>query len=468
MPEYEEVERVFKDSWKSESNVVDARAKLKQWGTAALPHLRVIAEKCSDESAALLLVPAIAAINTKDSAELLVEALEGKTQLKALQVMGLMPAFLRGIQSPSNLFAHPRFKAAVLALDYSKSFLAQQHFAMLAANKGWVEAIPGLRKMLEHKHLSTREAAAKALSALTGEEHQAERPPVHFPHKKLRDGLLGIPQVQNRVPPMRGKVQLRIPGSPEQTVILFSDRRFGRASHVVSMDGNGDELWSFKPQGNFYSADSLATLAGKDGPYGVALGVGGEEGIIALGPNGKVLWDIPKLHVTYSLSAHPQLPELLLQVGGRCKLFEHDASGAGLIDTKGWGPKTRTYAGEAVLFPDELGTPTYIIASSGAEPTVNRFSLNPKERWSAVVSSRICGLTMIDAESLRLFSIVTDAGEVYVFDASGTILATEIIPGLEPGGHSVHGMSARKPKDADNWILDIELSGSPYEIEVHV
>lgn len=467
MPEYEEVERVIKASSTNSFDYEAGLAKLKQWGPEALPHLRTVANKCSDDKAGLMLVRAIAGINTQESAELLVEALEGKTQLSASQVMMQMTGFIHGMYSPSKLFAHPRFKAAVLALDLSKSFLNQQSFAMLAAHLGWAEAIPALVKMQGHENLSTREAVAEALSSLTGEVHQAERPSVHFPRTELRDGLLGAPRNPDRSPAMLGKVQLRVSGTPNQTVMLTSNQTFGRASHVVSMDGNGDEIWSFRPKGDFYGADSLAILADKDGPYGVALGVGGAEGIIALSPNGKVLWDIPNLHVTYAISAHPELPGLLLQVGGHCKLIGHDASGARLIDTKDWTPNPRTYASEAVLFPDELGAPTYIIASSGDEPTVNRFSATPGDRWSAVVPSRICGLTLIDAKPQRLFSIVTDAGEVFVFDSVGTLLATATIPGLEPGSHSVHGLNARKPKGEENWILEIERSGSPHEIEVH-
>ena len=310
---------------------------------------------------------------------------------------------------------HPRFKGAVLAFS-SGSFFSQTHVANLAQKFGWVDQVPLLRRMLGHENLGVRTAAADALRALTEEDIQPTRPERSFPCESLREDILAPPELQDPPARSRGLIRLRVPGHPPQVVTISSDRSRGPC-YAVAHDFEGNQLWSYTPPGG--RIQSVALLAGDDGIYGIALGLSGATSVVAIDPAGEVLWEIRDQHVVYELRTHPELPGLLLLVGGHCYVFEHCSGGVEESESLGVSARAGAYACEAELFPNAKGEASIVALGAGDTPSVSRFDPQSVKRWTATLPCNCRNLTMFEPESERLFALVTSYGEVFVFDSGG-------------------------------------------------
>ena len=467
MPSYNEVLSAVKSYFSEEGRDSASAAAFREWGAEAVPHLRKIAETEDMSRVQHGLVVVIQQIDSKDGAELFIDILDGKTLIAPNRAMNFAPIVVHGHAHGCLplIVKHPRFKGAILARS-AGSFLEQKHVASLARVFGWVDQVPMLRRMLGHEHLGVRTAAAEALRALTREDIQPTRPERSFPCEALREDLLAPPKLQSQLAGSRNSLRLMVPGHPPQVVTLSSDRYRG-PGHAVAHDFQGNELWSFLPPGG--RIESATMLADDSGTYGIALGLGGATSVVAIGPAGVVLWEIRNHHVVYEIRTHPELPGLLLLVGGNCFVFEHGPTGAQKSEMLSVSAGVRAYATEAELFPNARGEASIMALGSGDVPLVSRFDPQSVKRWSATLPSDCRNLTMFEPETGRLFALITSHGEVYVFDAGGMLLSVMEVPGAGPKlKHSVHGIYAHHFVDEDRWVLFVDLLTGSYGFDLNL
>lgn len=219
------------------------------------------------------------------------------------------------------------------------------------------------------------------------------------------------------------------PGKPS---LALAYQRSDKHEVVTAYNADGSLLWTWQPPGD---TGSRTTLFSAEGAVGVALGVGGDAGIVALDLDGHPMWTLEKRYVVYDVQSHPALPGLLLEIGGDAVLWARAAGHEtprivlGAVEER-----ARFYAGtyitSARLFPDVDGRPAIVVAGSsiGASPVLVRVDGTGKEVWRATLPSKVEDLEMIEPTGLpRLFLIGTATGELLVVGDDGTLYAREAL-----------------------------------------
>jgi hypothetical protein len=222
------------------------------------------------------------------------------------------------------------------------------------------------------------------------------------------------------------------PGKP---ALALAFPRRDKHELVTAYNADGSPLWTWQPPGD---TSSRTTLFSSEGAVGIALGIGGDAGIVALDLDGHRMWNLEKRYVVYDVESHPALPGLLLEIGGDAVLWDHAAGHEtpqivlGAVEER-----ARFYAGtyikSARLFPDAHGKPAIVLAGSsiGASPVLVRVDGAGKDVWRATLPSEAEGFEMIEPTGLpRLFLIGTATGEFLVVGDDGTLYAREAV-GME-------------------------------------
>ncbi len=434
-PDLTSVLRAVTDFTGEASKRGSAQAALGEWGESALPFLEEIARGAHDQKIDHGIVFALCALDSRRALALFVEILSGKTAVRTEAAVSATPMILHEPSRLRRLEADPAFKTAIDELVSSDSYLARSAYANVAAALGWPDSVATIRKMLDDEHLSVREAAAEALTALTGEEVQAKRPAAVFPAREVQEGRLSGPRPLEGIR-RKGSVPrvVNLGGDGDvRLVVPMSDRLSFGPTCAVCFGASGEELWSY--QAPHAMLNGMAPLWSESCAYGVALAVGGATGIVALDADGDVLWDVPNQHVAYGVRSHRELPGLLLHVGGNLLLLEHSPSGAKKMDLGPFGLGTESeesaiYATDALLFPGESEEPACIVVGTGAAPSMMRIDASPERRWKSVLPGDPAGLALVESQDgSRAIAVATREGDLFLVDTAGTLLWEGTVPG---------------------------------------
>jgi hypothetical protein len=337
----------------------------------------------------------------------------------------------------------------------------------MAATLGWEHFAPLVEAMLEDDNVSLRRTAAAALERLTGRTVEVALPAAVFPGERpIPELVLGPVPV-----PSDGEEQaleaLLVRCKEDEPCLMFGDgRRFvsysstgapgdvrtfplpaidvrvlepvdeprqwvaltslsgfagAGADLAISWSETGEELWRFEPPRR--GLDTFAILHADEGPYGVVFGPGGgDEGIVALDAAGRRLWTAPSI-VLYELRTHPELPGVVLVVGGDHDLLGHSPSGVE-VPPPSRRSASHFYATIGVLYPGAGGGPERVVAGSGesSTPTLRAFDRNGGERWTVTLPHRITQLELLEVEGReRLFVVATEGADLLLLDSSGAL-----------------------------------------------
>ncbi len=503
-PDLEAVRKAVASYFADDVESAAARAALSEWGESALPHLERLAREPHDPQFDHPLLCAITDVSAPRALELFVEILDGATAVQAESALtrvsvwatsvrvlegnsvtrGLLPERVRESASPRaaafvleggdalrRLDADPRFKRAMRRFGSSASINGRGVVADTAAALGWQDFVPLIRTMLEDEHLSLRTSAARALSVLTEERVLPRRPVASFPKRDIRPGFLAAPRVFERVSRGRadsGVVTLGKSGAPLGHVSLAKTDGPAAPTHAVCRDVRGEVAWCYQPPRARIT--SLAALWSDDEVYGVALGLGGETSIVALDASGANLWDVREKYILYALRSHRALPGVLLQVGGRVTVFDHDRTGARERDLAPYGVGSsgegRVYAKDAQLFPAEDGGVAWIVTSASAEPSLVRYDARADRRFRAVLPGRPSRIAVVEpSDGERWFAVAADSGELFVLDARGTLVWEGALPGMpQDEDVSIRNVEAREVDGA--WFVAVHTRFTSLAYEV--
>ena len=514
-PTVEQVQRAVDDYFADDARALEARAQLREWGDAAIPHLRTIAGEPSalpdvmavrafslieDHSTAC----AIDEIGTDAAIDLLMDIADGKTGVHPDNGLEQLQMGAR-YKWKDKLSSDPHFKALVLRSTLAKGefdSLKRRQAAETIADLGWTDATEVVEAMLNDPDLDVADSAAAAIYKLTGREVEVRRPPSHFPGQLEGQPPLSAPMDVPRAQRMRaafgywidGRAGLltsrvgvlalygpggemlehwdvagaiaafcsfeRPDGQGRWVVGLTTEEFGGDVSVVESRDFEGAVRWRFEPK---QASDAvIVPLYDSDGACGVAVGLGGHDGIVRFDDDGQQLWSLWS-PVLYELRTHRALPGRLLVCSGDLRLV--DSAGKATTPNKHGGSGTPRgqwiYATHALLFPDRDGHPAIIASGEGAKsgPAIVRLDENLAEVWRAAVPGDIEGLALIEPEDgPLLFAAACKTGELYVFDANGSVFEPiRLVDSLKPGGRMpVYAMDAG-PFEDGSWGLAIAL-----------
>lgn len=483
-PSRADVEAALETLFDARGAPMSGQERLCSWGDAAMPHLEAIAESEAGLRNAPALVDALRVIGTERAAKLEVRILEGQTAVPGGLAALFLQRHRRDDPFLKILLANPRFKPAALRwLDERLGLIPEMSeevksaILLLCAEVGWMDQVPRIRALLESPSATVRTAAAKALLALTGEEVDLPEPAYSFPAKALAADLVGkpvmIPRQARRdptflaampwfdgrphvvyafdsgVPSFGHRAELRIasgmapeyerwplpqevealallptPEGGQQLVALDSEEGVEKSADswetVVAWSPEGELRWQWHCASRFLRG--LAVLYGKEGPRGVVVAPGGEEGLVVLDLEGRTLCALPKEYVVYDLRAHPALPDMVLKIGTEDRILHYAdhalESGPGFSEAD-------LFIQHGVLFPDADGRPAVVLAGSasrGETPTVCRVSADAEVVWKVQVPVEITGLEMLEpAGAPRLLVVTTDQGELLVLDDGGVL-----------------------------------------------
>jgi len=515
-PTADEVQQAV-DDYMSDDEAAEsaARAHLKQWGDAALPHMRAMAGEPSAIPSVFPLNPftalddmqlifAIDSIGTSAAADLLIDIADGKSGAApylALQQLAMGAEH----KYEARLKDDAHFKALVLRSTLKRgpsSHLERRTAVNTIAALEWTDATEVVEAMVRDPDLDVAEAAAGALFKLTGRTVEVSRPALHFPHELgaraplsepmdvpktsrlrarfgfWRDGRAGLLTTRDDFLSLHGPDGLllerwdapgsivafssfELPDGEGRWLVGLTTERFGdEVSAFQSLDWEGSVRWRFEPR---QASDAVvAPLYDQEGVIGVALGLGGDDGIVAFDDDGQRLWS----HwspVLYELQSHRLLPGRLLVCAGDLRLVDSGGKATTLnshaVSATPRGPWL--YAHHALLFPGRDGRPAIVASgtSLGSHAALVRLDENLAEVWRATVPAQIEGLALLEPEhGPRLFVAACRTGELYVFDADGSVFEPiRLAKGLQPGDRmAVYAMDSG-PFEDGSWGVAIAL-----------
>jgi hypothetical protein len=520
-PTADEVQKAV-DDYLSDDDAAQsaARAHLKQWGDAALPHMRTMAGESSGAASVGLiplnpfsmlddmhLVFAIDDIGTSAAIDLLLEIADGKTGLNSWLALEQLETGADW-KYKDRLKGDAHFKALVLRSTLQRgpmTSLVRSGAADTIAALEWTDAAEVVEAMTRDSDLSVRESAAKAFFKLTGETVEIERPPLRFPGRRdgppplaqlpdpdiaqarrlrahfgfWRDGQEGLLASDGKtlklvgpdgqvaeswdVPDVSAVLSFHTPTGEGRWVVGTSTSEYSNEDReVVASDFEGEPLWRFERDGS-YGSLSMAVLYDERGACGVAL-AGGDQGLHALDDQGREIfrrWG----KGSERLATHRGLPGRLLVSSGDMQLL--DAKGQPTTMNKmgmSFTPRGPMFlSDDAYLFPDAQGSAAIVAAGNWIDflPVIVRLDAELAEVWRASVPADIGGLVMLEREGTpRLFVAACETGELYVFDENGA--AFEPIrwaPPLEPDDHLFVDHMDAGPFDDGSWGVAIAMIG---------
>jgi hypothetical protein len=503
------VRKAVDDYFADDATANAARAQLEAWGDAALPFLRSLAGEPSAFGAAgdLLgvaddwhLVCAIGHIDTPGAIDLLIDVMDGTTGIVAMQGLNGLSTATR--THAERLRADHRFKKIVFRFTLSRgtfSSIERSTAADIIAEMQWEEGEEVLEAMCHDSDAHVARRAAGALFELTGRTVELPHAALEFPAMGEELPPLGEPLVTESVRGLRGRFTTWRDGSPalvqahegmlmragvasdlaparwelpwsvadmlsvtneageDRWLVAIAENSFGNsASALACMDREGRELWQWKPK----RATDLPMTALYDarGVIGVAVGPGGDDGVVALDLDGKTLcssWS----PVLYELDSHPALPDRLVICGG--DLTVHDNTGRILTSTRAalfGGRLGFFYASHVQLFPDADGQ-LALIASGNAlnsDEILVRLDAALQPVWRASLPAEVEGLATLERDGRpRLFAAALADGQLLVFDEDGGLRAPlRIAERPNPGDRaSVYAMDAGLLHDGSRALL---------------
>ena len=514
-PTLTDVEAAVDDYFADDGRAAEARASLKGWGDAAIPHLRTLAGEPSALPDVLPLNPfsalddhrltcALQEIASEAAVALLMDIADGKTGVHADNGLSSLQ-LLASYRLKARLRDDAHFKALVLRSTLERgpfSSLKRSQAARTIAALEWEDATEVVEAMVHDPDLNVAEAAAGALFKLTGRTVEVARPAARFPRELgaraplsepmdvpktsrlrarfgfWRDGRAGLLTTRDDFLSLHGPDGLLVerwdaPGSivafssfelPDgegRWIVGLTTDRFGDAvSAFQSLDWEGSVRWRFEPR---QASDAVvAPLYDQEGVIGVALGLGGDDGIVALDDDGERLWSLWS-PVLYELRSHPLLPGRLLVCGGDLRLVDSGGKATTLnahaVSSTPRGPWQ--YAHHALLFPGRDGRPAIIASgtSVGSHAALVRLDENLAEVWRATVPAKIEGLALLEPErGPRLFVAACRTGELYVFDADGSVFEPiRLAEGMQPHDRMAVSAMDSGPFEDGSWGVAIAL-----------
>ncbi|HKX46353.1 MAG TPA: hypothetical protein VJP77_06590, partial [Planctomycetota bacterium] len=259
-------------------------------------------------------------------------------------------------------------------------------------------------------------------------------------------------------------------GSPVRTVAVRTSfqRPRGIRSEVQGLDERGAVLWTFA--GDPSHVHSLALALDAERHPVLALGLGGEEGLVGLGLDGRRLWSVPQQHVLYEVHARPELPGLVLQVGWDAHLRHIGA--AGVLRTTSTTHDDGVYAAKGALFPDADGAPAVLVCGGGrgdGSDVLVRFDGEFVERWRARFPHGVAGIgALVLAGGRPIVLVLLEDRRLLALDDEGALLdeVEVVLPpprvALPPGAHRSAGkVSAGRFPDGEVAIA-VHADGETY------
>ena len=517
-PTADEVQQAVDDYMSDDAAAASAaRAHLKQWGDAAVPHMRAMAGEPSALPTPEIfpmnpfsmlddmhLVFALDEIGTDAAVDLLMDIADGKTGIGTYLALEQLESGAHYKYKQLKDDAH--FKALVLRSTLKRgplSNLVRSSAADTIAELQWTDAADVVEAMTRDSDLNVRESAAKALFKLTGETVEIERPPLRFPGRRegppplaqlpdpdissarrmrahfgfWRDGQEGLLASDGKtlelvgpdgqvaaswdVPNVSAVLSYRTPAGDGRWIVGTSRSEYTNDDReLVASDFEGEPLWRYARDGS-YGGLAMAVLYDERGACGVAV-AGGDQGLRALDDQGHELfrrWG----KGSERLASHRGLPGRLLVSSGDLQLL--DATGQlTTMNKMGMAMKPRGpmfMADSACLFPDAHGSPAIVAAGNGIDfaPVIVRLDAELAEVWRATVPADIGGLVMLEREDApRLFAAACKTGELYVFDEDGAAFEPiRYVPPLEPDNFLYVDHMAAGPFDDGSWGVAIAM-----------
>jgi hypothetical protein len=518
-PTADEVQQAVDDYMSDDAAAASAaRAHLKQWGDAALPHMRAMAGEPSGLPTPEIfpmnpfsmlddmhIVFALDGIGTDAAVDLLMDIADGKTGVGTY--LALEQLETGADYKYKQLKDNTRFKTLVLRSTLKRgplSNLVRSRAADTIAEMQWTDAADVVESMTRDSDLRVRESAAKALFKLTGETVEIERPPLHFPGRRdgppplaqltdpeissarrmrahfgfWRDGQEGLLASDGKtlklvgpdgrvaeswdMPNVSAVLSYHTPAGDGRWIVGTSTSEYTNEDReLVASDFEGEPLWRYARDGSHGSL-AMAVLYDEHGACGVAV-AGGDQGLRALDDQGHELfrrWGKGSVQ----LRSHRGLPGRLLVSSGDLQLL--DATGQPTTMNKmGMAMKPRGpmfLADSACLFPDAHGSPAVVAAGNGIDfaPVIVRLDAELAEVWRATVPADIAGLAMIEREGApRLFAAACETGELYVFDEDGAAFEpVRYVPPLDPDDRLFVNHMDAGPFEDGSWGVAIAMT----------
>jgi len=468
-PAVDEVRTAVLEYFGTDEKSAKAKQDLAEWGDAALPALRKLANDSLARREGHSLTVSIGVGETRDSIALLVEILTGETKVAADYALTELNQCVESSRVRRFLRDSEDFKPAALRFAKDRSWLNRGYFASIAARMKWKDTVPLIEPMVRDKNHSLRITAAKALSKLTGERVEADQREPSFPDQKLVNGLVGPPRSLSVGDDEKGSFIRDFDGNPrlclsggkglqmfaageqegqrtvleyycigalafphagsvEHILALTSSSPFGKPDHVSAINSDGAVAWTYQHEKSGVAGAALLHTTG--GVKGAVIAIGSQ--LVALDHEGVVLWKREEFTPAYELVSHRDLPGVLYSVFGTPARFEVSESNFKVL---GGRIRTGVYASHGELFPDASSRPALVIAGAGDDsvPTVARVNEDGKVLWRAILQGRIGGLTMIEAPGRRpLFAVTDTAGRLCILDEDGTLLHVQTLPDEGP------------------------------------
>jgi hypothetical protein len=460
-----------------------SRRELRTWGDEALPYLRKMAmEPEITKGKAWDLVCSINELATQKATDLLVDIIAGETRVAPEDAIGVFSVQVKN--NRDYLRTNAKFKTAIFKLALpKKDWFVRLETAEIMAQMDWKGGLPLLRSMLKDSNLSLREAAAKAIGKLSGEEIIVDHPKTVFPKLSMDAGLVHLIGKLQKNGWMTSSVSfdrwfdktrgllwwsgnsvvlygdtlttitslktskmshdfLMVPYKKKafQLISLVSDECKPNAEYAVSLDFEGKELWRYRPRRA--GIDAMAPLYNKKGEVnGVIFGPGGEDGIAAVDLNGNLLWNVKQQYVLYEIKTDRSIPTRIVTCGGSINIYSETGKQMGATPAK----SSAIYVNSVEIFPDERGKLAIVAAGTADDqtPLIIRYNDTLKPVWKATLSHSVSGMAMVTPSGKeRYFITVTSDGELLIFDQDGTLKFQDKLPGSKGNDNPLYGIKA--------------------------
>lgn len=477
-PSMEEVRAAVHDVVAEDPDRVEAaRVRLQGWGEAAVPHLEKLARDGVSFGEQHKLLVAIATVATSSAVDLYVAILAGETRIPRTSALTVPGWKLQAALKNSD-----QARAAVLAiLREEREWLTLSQAAHLCGDLGIKDAEPDLSGLLEHENLSVRGKAAGALGKLTGRVVAMRRPALSFPTERRIAGLFASPVLVQRPADWNGPfasftsclagrpvlvvgagrsawmlssdlqperavrfdldryvlgITVLPPTSTDPAVVvaLASHSMHGGPTHVVGYGPDLVPLWEHVPVAQ--RIEDLAVVSGENSEPTLAVGIGGEAGIVLLDRTGKQIGQFQESHVLYGLHARPDRPLEVLESGWGARVWQQHAGAWQARDLSDGPPDQYFYIRHALLLGPNGPGAGIVVAGTGSLG-VGQVALageDANHAWVATLAGGPHGLALLEPATGPVLVTVTDAGEFLAFTPDGVLLYSDELP--EPRGVS--------------------------------
>jgi len=219
---------------------------------------------------------------------------------------------------------------------------------------------------------------------------------------------------------------LTLPAESACFVTRAADEPRRDRDYLCAFDASFEPVWTFRPEPpGIRAMEPLRTEAGVAGVV-----VTTKSELVALDPTGAVLWRCALHDPPWRLYSHPALPGVLYTLFPEMQRYEVTAASVTPVGEA--IPLDRCLRHRTgVLFPDERGRPSLIVAAEwrGVGTVVRRLDEGGTSPWTVTLPAALGDLAMLEVPGKpRVFVVTVESGELHVLDERGALLQVASFP----------------------------------------